>query len=206
MSRSKQSNKRSNRRGKLTPSRSRHVSQKASIGATSQLTPPFPKQHQPKPGQEHKLQPRPRYQAHQYKSAGKLKRKVALITGGDSGIGRAIAVLFAREGADVAIVYLPEEEKDARETQRMVASEKRRALLIPGDLTISGFCSEAVKKTVRELGALDILVNNAAFQQHQKGLEEVSHEQWEHTFNKCLRLLLAREGGFTISQARKLHH
>jgi NAD(P)-dependent dehydrogenase (short-subunit alcohol dehydrogenase family) len=91
-------------------------------------------------------------------------------------------VLFAREGADVAIVYLPEEEKDARETQRMVASEKRRALLIPGDLTISEFCSEAVKTTVRELGALDILVNNAAFQQHQKGLEEVSHEQWERTF------------------------
>jgi len=153
-----------------------------STGATSQPKPPFPKQHQPKPGQEHKLQPRPRYQAHQYKSAGKLKRKVALITGGDSGIGRAVAVLFAREGADVAIVYLPEEEKDARETQRIVASQKRRALLIPGDLTISGFCSEAVKKTVRELGALDILVNNAAFQQQQKGLEEVSHEQWEHTF------------------------
>ena len=182
MSRSKQSNKGSKKRGKLTANRSRQVSQKASTGAISQPKPPFPKQHQPKPGQEHKLQPRPRYQARQYQSAGKLKGKVALITGGDSGIGRAVAVLYAREGADVAITYLPEEERDAKETQRAVVSEKHRAVLIPGDLTIREFCSEAVERTVRELGGLDILVNNAAFQQHQEGLEKVSDEQWDYTF------------------------
>jgi NAD(P)-dependent dehydrogenase (short-subunit alcohol dehydrogenase family) len=155
---------------------------KASQRVLSEPKPPFPKQHQPKPGQESELRPRPRYQAPQYKSAGKLQEKVALITGGDSGIGRAIAVLYAREGADVAIVYLPEEEKDAKETQRAVQAESRRALLIPGDLTLPEFCSEVIEKTIQELGRLDILVNNAAFQQHQEGLEDISDEQWDHTF------------------------
>jgi NAD(P)-dependent dehydrogenase (short-subunit alcohol dehydrogenase family) len=148
----------------------------------SEPKPPFPKQHQPKPGQESELRPRPRYQAPQYKSASKLQERVALITGGDSGIGRAVAVLYAREGADVAIVYLPEEEKDAKETQRAVQAESRRALLIPGDLTLPEFCSEVIEKTIQELGRLDILVNNAAFQQHQEGLEDISDEQWDHTF------------------------
>jgi len=163
--------------GAVSPAR-----RKPSQRVLSEPKPPFPKQHQPKPGQESELRPKPRYQAAQYKSAGKLQERVALITGGDSGIGRAVAVLFAREGADVAIVYLPEEEKDAKETQRAVEAESRRALLIPGDLTLPKFCNSAVQKTIQEFGKLDLLVNNAAFQQHQEGLEDISDEQWDHTF------------------------
>jgi NAD(P)-dependent dehydrogenase (short-subunit alcohol dehydrogenase family) len=151
-------------------------------GQQQEPKPPFPEQHQPKPGIEGELRPQPRYQAPQYKSAGKLQDKVALVTGGDSGIGRAVTVLYAREGADVAIVYLPEEQRDAEETRRAVETEGRRALLIPGDLTRAEFCREVVDRTVNEFGRLDILVNNAAFQQHQEGLEELSDEQWDHTF------------------------
>ena len=147
-----------------------------------QPVPPFPAQHQPKPGLESKITPRPEYEAPTYVAAGKLNGKVALITGGDSGIGRAVAVLYAREGADVAIVYLPEEEEDAQQTRRAVEKEGRTCLPIPGDVTDSGFCREAVDETVNELGRLDILVNNAAFQQHQEELEDVTEEQWEHTF------------------------
>ncbi len=145
-------------------------------------TPPYPEQHQDKPGSEADLQPQPRYRAPDYKGANKLEHKVALITGGDSGIGRSVAVLYAREGADVAIVYLPEEQHDAEETQRAVEAEGRRALLISGDVSQSAFCREAVERTVHELGKLDILVNNAAFQQHQPGLDALSEEQWDHTF------------------------
>ncbi len=144
--------------------------------------PPFPAQHQPKPGIESKLDPRPQYAAPTYKAAGKLTGKVALITGGDSGIGRAVAVLYAREGADVAIVYLPEEQSDADETRQAIEAEGRRSLLIAGDLTEQRFCEETVARTVHELGGLDILVNNAAFQQHQKSLTELSDDQWDHTF------------------------
>lgn len=143
---------------------------------------PMPSQHQPKPGQESKLSPKPEYEAPLYQGSGKLKDKVALITGGDSGIGRAVAVLYAREGADVAIVYLPEEHADAEETRRAVEHEGRRALLIPGDVRDREFCREAVEKSVNEFGHLDILVNNAAFQQHQKMLDEVTEEQWDITF------------------------
>lgn len=144
--------------------------------------PPFPEQHQEKPGSEAELRPRPRYQASDYRPACKLQDKVALITGGDSGIGRSVAVLYAREGADVAITYLPEEEADAQETRRAVESEGRKALLISGDLTVPEFCREAVERTVEELGKLDILINNAAFQQHQEDLIDLSDEQWDHTF------------------------
>jgi NAD(P)-dependent dehydrogenase (short-subunit alcohol dehydrogenase family) len=142
---------------------------------------PLPAQHQAKPGLESELEPRPQYQAPLYRGADKLAGKVALITGGDSGIGRAVAVLYAREGADVAILYL-DEHSDAEETQRAVEAEGRRAILIPGDVTDSGFCREAVARTVRELGRLDILVNNAAFQQHAERLEDISDEQWDRTF------------------------
>src|SRR3954466_5725641 len=110
--------------------------------------PPFERQHQEAPGLESELRPRPRYQAPRYKAAGKLLDKAALITGGDSGIGRAVAVLYAREGADVAIAFLPEEAGDAEETRRAVAAEGRRCLLLPGDLTQASACEEAVAKTV----------------------------------------------------------
>jgi NAD(P)-dependent dehydrogenase (short-subunit alcohol dehydrogenase family) len=143
---------------------------------------PMPAQHQSKPGSEAKIEPRPRYQAPRYRGAGKLQDKVALITGGDSGIGRAVAVLYAREGADVAIVYLPAEERDALETRRAVETEGHSCLLIAGDVRDAEFCREAVEQTVAEFGRLDILVNNAAFQQHQKSLEDVTEEQWERTF------------------------
>ena len=106
---------------------------------------------------------------------------VAIITGGDSGIGRAVAVLFAREGADVAIVYLSEDE-DAEETCRAVEAEGRRAILIPGDVTDSAFCRDAVEATVKEFGRLDILVNNAAFQEHVATLEDITDEQLDRTF------------------------
>jgi NAD(P)-dependent dehydrogenase (short-subunit alcohol dehydrogenase family) len=144
--------------------------------------PPFPKQHQPHPGVEAKIEPRPRYKAPLYKGADKLLDKVALITGGDSGIGRAVAVLYAREGADIALVFLPAEKRDAQETAQAVREEGRKCLLIPGDVSDPEFCREAVEKTVDELGKLDILVNNAAFQQHQESLEELTEEQWEKTF------------------------
>ncbi|MBC8029803.1 MAG: SDR family oxidoreductase [Pyrinomonadaceae bacterium] len=143
---------------------------------------PMPAQHQRKPGFESKLSPRPRYKAPHYQGAGKLKNKVALITGGDSGIGRAVAVLFAREGADVAFTYLPAESKDARETLRAIELEGRSGLSIAGDLRDQKFASDAVKQTVAALGKLDILVNNAAYQQHQKTIEDISEEQWDRTF------------------------
>jgi NAD(P)-dependent dehydrogenase (short-subunit alcohol dehydrogenase family) len=143
---------------------------------------PLPPQHQEKPGLESKITPRPRYQAPQYKAAGKLEGKVALITGGDSGIGRAVAVLYAREGADVAIVYIKEEQSDAEETRDAVQAEGKEALLIPGDVQKSAFCEKAVERVVKQFGKLDILVNNAAFQQHQGSIEEITDEQLERTF------------------------
>ena len=143
---------------------------------------PMPEQHQPKPGIESKLTPRPRYEAPLYRAAGKLTQKVALVTGGDSGIGRAVAVLFAREGADVAITHLPVERSDAEETKAAIEAEGRKALLISGDITKRDFCEKAVKQTVAKLGKLDILVNNAAYQQHQESLDEVTDEQWDRTF------------------------
>ena len=128
------------------------------------------------------MTPRPRYEAPTYAGSGKLRGKVALITGGDSGIGRAVAVLYAREGADVAIVYLKAEQADAEETCAAVEAEGRRCLLLPGDVSRSAFCDRAVERTVTELGRLDVLVNNAAFQQHQPALDAVSDEQLEQTF------------------------
>jgi hypothetical protein len=134
-------------------------------GARAFPAPPLPEQHLEKPGLEAELDPAPMYHAPGYKGSEKLLDKVALVTGGDSGIGRAVAVLFAREGADVAVCYL-NEHKDAEETKRAVENEGRACILISGDVADAEFCRQAVERTVEDLGALDILVNNAAFQQH----------------------------------------
>lgn len=144
--------------------------------------PPFRAQRQEPPGLESRMVPRPQYEAPRYRAAGKLTGKVALVTGGDSGIGRAVAVLFAREGADVAIGYLPVEESDAQETRDAVEAEGRRALLLPGDVADPAWCNDAVERTVRELGKLDVLVNNASEQHNVKRIEDVSEEQFERTF------------------------
>jgi NAD(P)-dependent dehydrogenase (short-subunit alcohol dehydrogenase family) len=127
------------------------------------------------------MQVKPRFDAPDYKGSGKLEGKVAIITGGDSGIGRSVAVLYAREGADVAIVYLAAHE-DAQETKRCVEKEGRRCLLIAGDVKDSKFCKDAVEKTVKEFGHLDVLVNNAAFQEHAKSIEDITDERLEETF------------------------
>jgi NAD(P)-dependent dehydrogenase (short-subunit alcohol dehydrogenase family) len=151
------------------------------VGQRRYPEPPLPKQHLKKPGLETELEPRPEYQAPEYKGSGKLEGMVALITGGDSGIGRAVAALYAREGADLAIVYLNEHE-DAEETRQVVEAEGRSCLLIPGDVTDPEFCREAVETTVEELGHLDVLVNNAAFQEHADSLEDITEEQLDRTF------------------------
>jgi hypothetical protein len=143
---------------------------------------PFPAQHQGKPGLENELNPRPRFLAPLYKAAGKLEGKVALITGGDSGIGRSVALLYAREKADVAIIYLPAEQTDALETKHLVENEGRRCLLIPGDLTDPDFCKQAVEQTVRELGHLDILVSNAAHQNRKPSIEDITDDEFDTTF------------------------
>lgn len=152
------------------------------VGRLKEPMSPMPAQHQAKPGVEGKLNPRPKYEAAHYKGSGKLNRKVALITGGDSGIGRAVAVLFAREGADVAFTYLKEEKSDADETRRAIEAEGRSAHAMVGDIRDSKVCKRLVDQTVKKFGKLDILVNNAAFQQHQPGLEDLTEEQWDRTF------------------------
>jgi NAD(P)-dependent dehydrogenase (short-subunit alcohol dehydrogenase family) len=143
--------------------------------------PPFPARKLEKPGIEAELEPRPRYEAPRYRAAGKLTGKRALITGGDSGIGRAVAVLYAREGADVAISYLPAEQRDADETKQAVEREGRRCVCLPGDLADAAFCADLVARAAAELGGLDILVSNAAHQ-NRKSIEELTPEELERTF------------------------
>ena len=145
-------------------------------------TPPFPKQHQSGTGLESRLEPRPRFEAGAYKAAGKLSGKVALITGADSGIGRAVALIYAREGAQVAITFLPEEQSDADETRKAIEDAGGKCLAISGDLTDAAFCVEVVERTVREFGKLDILVSNAAHQNRKKTLQEVTDEEFDRTF------------------------
>lgn len=149
-------------------------------GARRQPENPLPAQHLAKPGRESALNPAPRFEAPDYRGSGKLENRVAIITGGDSGIGRAVAVLFAREGADVAIVYLSE-DGDAEETARHVRAEGRKCLAIRGDVKDAAFCRRAVEQTVRKLGQLDVLVNNAAFQEHAASIEELSEDQFDLT-------------------------
>jgi NAD(P)-dependent dehydrogenase (short-subunit alcohol dehydrogenase family) len=152
-------------------------------GPLKEPRPPFPKQHQESPGLESELSPKPRYEAGEYKAAGKLEGKVALITGGDSGIGRAVATLFAREGANVAINYLDEEQSDAEETKDAVEEAGAECLLLPGDLTERGKCERLVDKTVEHFGAIDLLVSNAAYQRRKDSLEDLSDEELERTFD-----------------------
>jgi NAD(P)-dependent dehydrogenase (short-subunit alcohol dehydrogenase family) len=143
--------------------------------------PPLPRQQQSPPGFTEQLDPKPDHGEHSYRGCGKLKGRAALITGADSGIGRAVAIAFAREGADVLISYLCEHE-DARETARWVEEAGRRAVLVAGDVKDPAHCRELVDHAVREFGKLDILVNNAAFQMTHASLEEISEEEWDHTF------------------------
>ncbi len=154
-------------------------------GAREYPAPPFPRQHHAKPGEEARIEPQPFYDAPYWKGSGKLKDKVALITGGDSGIGRAVAVLFAREGADVAIVYL-EEDEDAANTREAVEKEGRRCIVLRGDVGQRDFCKAAVEKAVEELGSLDILVNNAAFQVHSDAFEDLTEEHFDTTLKTNL--------------------
>jgi len=149
----------------------------------SEPKPPFPKQKLAKPGIEADLKPRPKYQAPRYKPARKLEGKVALVTGGDSGIGRAVAVLYAREGADVAITALPDEHRDAEETRNAIEREGRRCVVIEGDLTEPEFCQETIDRTVAELGRLDVLVSNAAHQNRKESLQDVTDEEFERTLH-----------------------
>ncbi|MEO6319261.1 MAG: SDR family oxidoreductase [Polaromonas sp.] len=149
-------------------------------GVTAQPAPPMPSQHLKKPGLEADMVLKPKFMAQGYKGSGKLEGMTALVTGGDSGIGRAVAVLFAREGADVAVLYL-NEHQDAEETRRCVEAEGRRCLLMAGDVKDATYCREAVEKTVSKFGKLDILVNNAAFQEHADSLEDLTEARFDET-------------------------
>lgn len=143
--------------------------------------PPFAEQPQPMPGMTASMQPRPDHGEESYKGSGRLQGKRALITGGDSGIGRAVAIAYAREGADLVISYLNEGD-DAAETQRLVEEAGRRAILVPGDIQHAEHCRELVETAQRELGGIDILVNNAAHQASFETIEDISDEEWELTF------------------------
>jgi len=167
-------------------------------GARIYPVPPFPKQHQPKPGAEHRLDPAPLYEAPYYTGSGKLDGKVALITGGDSGIGRAVAVLFAREGADVAILHLAE-GRDADDTVKAIEAEGRKAMTFPGDVKDKAFCQKAVAAVVEVFGKLDILVNNAAFQVHTADLLDLTEEHFDETLKTNLY------GYFFMAQAAVPH-
>ncbi|SEG65617.1 SDR family oxidoreductase [Bosea lathyri] len=167
-------------------------------GARLYPEPPFKKQHQPKPGSEAALDPAPMYDAPYYKGSGKLDGKVAIITGGDSGIGRAVAVLFAREGADVAILHLGETE-DAAVTLEAVKAEGRRGLSLAGDVRDAAFCRKAVAEVVKAFGKLDVLVNNAAFQVHAPRFEDLTEEHFDTTLKTNLY------GYFHMAQAALEH-
>src|SRR5690348_10147572 len=143
--------------------------------------PPFPIQHQPVPGSSESMNPRPDHGEDSYRGSGRLENKKALITGADSGIGRAVALAFAREGADVLISYLNEHE-DAEQTRQLVESAGRKCVVVPGDVSSAGHCRDLVQRAVSELGRIDVLVNNAAHQASFKSIEEISDEEWDKTF------------------------
>lgn len=163
-------------------------------GARRYPEPPFPEQHQPKPGSERALDPAPMYDAPFYKGSEKLKDKVAIITGGDSGIGRAVAILYAREGADLVICHLGEDQ-DARDTRSAVEKEGRRCLVSRGDVSDPAYCRSVTDAALKAFGRIDILVNNAAFQVHAKEIEDLSLEHFDLTLKTNLY------GYFLMAQA-----
>ena len=143
--------------------------------------PPFPDQHQSMPGETKEMNPRPDHGEESYKGSGRMAGKATIITGADSGIGRAVAIAFAREGADVLISYL-EEHEDARETEALVKAAGRKAVLLPGDVSQESHCRKIIDTAMQEFGKIDVLVNNAAFQATHDSIEEVTAEEWDHTF------------------------
>ncbi|KHE75180.1 SDR family oxidoreductase [Kocuria marina] len=142
----------------------------------------FPEQQQEAPGLQAEMNPVPDCGEDSYRGSGKLEGKAAVVTGGDSGIGRAVAIAYAREGADVLITYLPEEERDARDVARYIEEAGRKAVLVPGDLSEAAHCRAVIAKAVEEFGKVDVLVSNAAYQMTRESLEEIPDEEWEHTF------------------------
>lgn len=169
---------------RLEAGKKKQKSEDAMQAGQRQYPSKFPPQHLAKPGSEADLNVRPMFEAPAYLGSEKLKDYAAIITGGDSGIGRAVAVLFAREGANVAIVYLDEHE-DAEETKRAVEAEGRRCVTISGDVADARFCEDAVKHAIKAFGRLDVLVNNAAFQQHAT-FDQLSEEQFDRTMKTNL--------------------
>lgn len=167
-------------------------------GARPYPVPPMPGQHLEKPGREADLSLQPMWDAPYYQGSGKLADKVALVTGADSGIGRAVAVLFAREGCDVAIAYLNEHE-DAEATKAAVEKEGRRAILLPGDVSDPAYADDAARRTIEALGGLDILVNNAAFQEHAASIEDITYEHFDRTLKTNLY------GYFNMAKAAAPH-
>ncbi len=161
--------------------------------------PPFSRQPQSAPGLAKAMEPQPDHGEHSYTGCGKLTDRKALITGGDSGIGRAAAIAFAREGADVAICYLPSEETDAQEVIALIEQAGRKAIALPGDITDESFCRKLVADAVEALGGLDILVNNAGAQTSQPSLSDISSEQFDHVLKTNLYAL------FWITQAAEPH-
>jgi NAD(P)-dependent dehydrogenase (short-subunit alcohol dehydrogenase family) len=171
--------------------------------------PPFPEQEQPYPGLEAEMQPRADHGEQSYQGSGLLTGKKAIITGGDSGIGRAVALAFAREGADVLISYL-NEEPDATETVRLVEEAGRQAIAVPGDISDEAHCRRLVERATGELGGLDILINNAAYQMHHESIQEISAQEWDHTFRVNISAMFhlckaalpqMRQGGAIINTA-----
>lgn len=172
--------------------------------------PPFPEQSQQVPGLEAEMRPKPDYGEETYKGSGRLTDMAAIITGGDSGIGRAVALAFAREGADVVISYLPSEERDAKETSQIVQDAGRKGICVPGDIRQEEQCKQLVEKAVQEFGHLDILVNNAAFQMTHESIEELSSQEFDRTFRTNVYAMFylckagiphMREGGSIINVA-----
>ncbi|MFD2594589.1 SDR family oxidoreductase [Sphingobacterium griseoflavum] len=161
--------------------------------------PPYPKQKQPHPGLASKMDPLPDHGEKSYKGSGRLQGRKALITGGDSGIGRAAAIAYAREGADVAINYLPAEEEDAQQVIKLIEQAGRKAVAIPGDITDKEFCQKLVEKTVAQLGGLDILVNNAGYQKSNLSIMDISDESFDATMKTNIYAL------FWITKAALLH-